>query len=67
MNEMEIVLSENDILRIVNGEYVKVCLNSGESVIIRQSYLSDVAKPLINYDKQIVSNLSIMRVNRAKI
>ena len=64
MNEMEIVLSENDILRIVNGEYVKVYLNSGESVIIRQSYLSDVAKPLINYDKQIVSNLSIMRVNR---
>lgn len=61
---MEIVLSENDILRIVNGEYVKVHLNSGESVIIRQSYLSDVVMPLINYDKQIVSNLSIMRVNR---
>lgn len=61
---MEIVLSENDILRIVNGEYVEVYLNSGEPVIIRQSYLSDAVKPLINYDKQVVSNLSIMRVNR---
>ena len=57
MNEMEIVLRENDILRIVNGERVEMYLNSGEPVIIRQSYLSDVTKPLINYDKQIMSNL----------
>ena len=51
------VLSENDILRIVNGERVEVYLNGGEPIIIRQSYLSDASKPLINYDKQIVSNL----------
>lgn len=57
MNEMEVVLSENDILRIVNGECVEVYLNNGEPIAIRQSYLSDATKPLINYDKQIVSNL----------
>lgn len=54
---MEAVLSENDILRIINGEHVEVYLNGGELITIRQSYLSDVVKPLINYDKQIVSNL----------
>ncbi len=58
MNNMEVVLSENDILRIVNGERVEVYLNGGEPITIRQSYLSDVVMPLINYDKQIVSNLS---------
>lgn len=57
MNKKEIVLSENDLLRIINGEKVELNLNSGESVIIRQSYLADAVKPLINYDRQIVSNL----------
>lgn len=54
---MEAVLSENDILRIINGERVEVYLNGDEPITIRQSYLSDASKPLINYDKQIVSNL----------
>ena len=54
---MEAVLSENDILRIINGERVEVYLNGDEPIAIRQSYLSDASKPLINYDKQIVSNL----------
>ena len=57
MNKKEIVLSENDLLRIINGEKVELNLNSGESVIIRQSYLADAVKPLINYDRQFVSNL----------
>lgn len=57
MEKKEIVLSENDILRIVNGERVELNLNSKESVVIRQSYLSDAVKSLINYDKQIVSTL----------
>lgn len=57
MDKKEIVLNENDILRLVNGEMIELNLKSGESVIIRQSYLSDAVKPLINYDKQIVSNL----------
>ena len=57
MKKKEIVLSEHDILRLANGKTVEINLNSEESVIIRQSYLADTVKPLINYDKQIVINL----------
>lgn len=57
MDKMEIVLSESDILRIINGECVNAYTNGGEPIIIRQSYLSDAVKSLINYEKQIVSNL----------
>lgn len=57
MKKKEIVLSEHDILRLANGKPVEINLNSEESVIIRQSYLADAVKPLINYDKQIVINL----------
>ena len=45
---MEIVLSDADIQSIINGRSVKRYLKDGTKIKIRQSYLQDVAAPILN-------------------
>lgn len=45
---MEIVLSDADIQSIINGRSVKRYLKDGTEIKIRQSYLQDVAAPILN-------------------
>lgn len=53
-----IILSEEDIERIINGEEVsfdfKRLINPGEKIIVRQSYVKDMAAPIINRDKKSI-------------
>ena len=64
-----IVLSEEDIERIINGEEVSFDfnrqINPGEKIIVRQSYIKDMAAPIINRDKKVYSNAEIENIKRA--
>lgn len=64
-----IVLSEEDIERIINGEEVSFDfnrqINLGEKIIVRQSYVKDMAAPIINRDKKVYSNAEIENIKRA--
>jgi len=61
----EIVLGDNEVERLINGESVKVSLSDGEPVLIRQSYMKDASAPIINRDKKIYSNVEIESIKRA--
>lgn len=63
---MNIVLSENQILELINGESIKISLTTGEKLNIRMSYLKDLAKPLKKYKNQIVSESCLNRANLLK-
>lgn len=43
----EIALSEADIQSIINGRKVNKKLSDGTELVIRQSYLKDMAMPLL--------------------
>ena len=64
-----IILSEEDIERIVNGEEVafdfNLTIKAGEKIIVRQSYAKDMAAPIINRDKKIYSKSEIENINIA--
>lgn len=64
-----IVLSEEDIERIINGEEVAFDFNrtikAGEKIIVRQSYMKDVTVPIINRDKKIYSKSEIENIKIA--
>lgn len=69
MPKHSIVLSENEIARIINGEEVsfdfKLQINPGEKIIVRQSYVKDMAAPIINRDKKVYSNAEIENIKIA--
>lgn len=44
----EIILNEADIQSIINGRTVKKTIADGTKVSIRQSYVRDMAAPVIN-------------------
>lgn len=64
-----IILSEEDIERIINGEEVSFDfnrqINPGEKIIVRQSYVKDMAAPIINRDKKVYSNAEIENIKIA--
>lgn len=64
-----IVLTEEDIERIINGEEVAFDFNrtikAGEKVIVRQSYMKDATTPIINRDKKVYSKAQIENIKRA--
>lgn len=64
-----IVLSEEDIERIINGEEVVFNFNTtikpNEKVIVRQAYTKDIIAPIINRDKKVYSNAEIENIKRA--
>ena len=61
-----IILNEEDIERIINGEEVSfdfnLQINPGEKIIVRQSYVKDMAAPIINRDKKVYSNAEIENI-----
>ena len=64
-----IILSEEDIERIINGEEVsfdfKRPIYPGEKIIVRQSYVKDMAAPIIKRDKKVYSNAEIENIKTA--
>lgn len=54
-----IVLGDNQIESLINGESIQVTLSDGKTVLIRQSYMKDLAAPIINHDKKIYSKQEI--------
>ncbi|VEE82109.1 hypothetical protein [Enterococcus hirae] len=56
----EIVLSEADVQSIINGRKVKFKLSDGTEIVIRQSYLKDMAAPVLidrfNVTDSVVEN-----------
>ena len=66
MPKHHIVLTEEDIERIINGEEVAFAFNQpitpGEKVIVRQSYMKDVAAPIINHNKKVYSDEAIKKI-----
>ncbi len=62
---LEIVLGDNQIESLINGETIHITLSSGKTVLIRQSYMKDAAAPMINRDKRIFSNAEIDSIKRA--
>lgn len=61
----EIVLGDNQIEALINGESIHVSLSSGKTVSIRQSYMIDATAPMINRDKKIFSNDEIKNIKMA--
>jgi len=60
----EIVLGDNEIENLINGIPIHKTLPSGEVISIRQSYVKDVAKPIINHDKKVFSNAEIENLRK---
>jgi len=64
-----IVLSEEDIEIIINGEEVSFDfnrqINPGEKIIVRQSYVKDMAAPIVNRDKKVYSNADTENIKRS--
>ncbi|EOH8744400.1 hypothetical protein BH747_13765 [Enterococcus villorum] len=56
----EIALSEADVQSIINGRKVKFKLSDGTEIVIRQSYLKDMAAPVLidrfNVTDSVVEN-----------
>jgi len=56
----EIALSEADVQSIINGRKVKSKLSDGTEIVIRQSYLKDMAAPVLidrfNVTDSVVEN-----------
>lgn len=56
----EIALSEADIQSIINGRKVSKKLSDGNELVIRQSYLKDIAAPVLidrfNVTDSVVEN-----------
>lgn len=54
MHFMELVLTENEIEAIINGETINKKVGEQGSVSIRQSYIKDIASPIINRPNKVV-------------
>lgn len=61
----EIILGDNEIESLINGESFQKTLSDGKTILIRQSYMKDAAAPIINRDKKIYSNCEIESIKRA--
>lgn len=57
MPKHHIVLSENDIARIINGEEV-LLKRKGEEFIIRQSYMKDIAVDMLVRKNRVMNTVS---------
>lgn len=57
MPKRHIVLSENDIARIINGEEVSLKVN-GEEIIIRQNYLKDALRDVLVRQNRVMNTAS---------
>lgn len=57
MPKHHIVLSENDIARIINGEEVLFQIR-GEEVIVRQSYSKDIAADMLIRQNRVMNTVS---------
>jgi len=57
MSEEHLILSENDIARIINGEEVIIKLKDKEFTI-RQSYLKDTLKDSLVRGNRILNTIS---------
>jgi len=61
---VEIVLGDNQIESLINGESIHITSSDGKTVLIRQSYMKDAAAPIINHDKKIYSDAEIENIKR---
>ncbi|OZH68658.1 hypothetical protein, partial [Enterococcus faecium] len=63
----EIPLSEADVQSIINGREVNKKLPDGTELVIRQSYLKDMAAPVLidrfNVTDSVVENLSLIHIS----
>lgn len=61
----EIVLGDNEIEQLINGEPIQRTLSDGETVLIRQSYVKGMGAPIINRDKRVFSSTEIESIKRS--
>ena len=57
-----IVLGDNEIESLINGESIQKILSNGKTVLIRQSYMKDATGPLINHNKKVYSDEAIKKI-----
>ena len=57
-----IVLGDNEIESLINGESIQKTLSNGETVLIRQSYMKDASAPIINHNKKVYSDEAIKNI-----
>lgn len=57
MPKRHIVLSENEIARIINGEEVTTKIN-GEDIVIRESYMKDPTVDMFNRQNRVINTAS---------
>ena len=60
----EVVLGDNEIERLINGESIKKTLSDGKTLLIRQSYVKDMVAPSVNRDKEVFSKNEIESIKR---
>ncbi len=62
MPKHHIVLSENDIAKIINGEEVSIefkqPINVGEKIIVRQSYMKDIVADMLIRQNRVMNTVS---------
>lgn len=51
---LEVILSENQIEALINGETISVRVANGHVVDIRQSYLKDASAPILRRRNKVV-------------
>lgn len=51
---LEVILSENQIEALINGETISVRVANGHVVDIRQSYIKDAAAPILRRKNKVV-------------
>ena len=51
---LEVILSENQIEALINGETISTRVANGHVVDIRQSYLKDAATPMLRRRNKVV-------------
>nr|DAE10375.1 MAG TPA: hypothetical protein [Siphoviridae sp. ctwrX9] len=61
----EIVLGDNEIESLINGESIQKTLPDGKTLLIRQSYVKDMAAPIISHDKKVYSDSDIKNIKIA--
>ena len=62
----EIVLSDNEIESLINGESIQRTLSNGKTISIRQSYMKDASAPIINHNKKVFSKAEIENIRLAE-
>lgn len=64
MANRQIVLSENQIEALINGETISVRLNNGDVADIRQSYVKDALLPIKMRDNKVVNTKNNAVINK---